>query len=69
MVFDGAVRYNFGIGSIEDGPLDPVEDADGHNPGVPEGGCRIEFEYVSKVREHIPIKGFQGFRYRWWDLD
>ena len=66
VVHDGAVRYNFGIGCIEEGPLAPIEDAEGHNPGVPRGGCRIEFSDVAKVDPTIPIRGFQGHRYRWW---
>ena len=66
VVHDGAVRYNFGIGYIEEGPLAPIEDAEGHNPGVQRGGCRIEFSDVAQVDPTIPIRGFQGHRYRWW---
>jgi len=66
VVHDGEVRYNFGIGYIEEGPLKPIEDAEGHNPGVPRGGCRIYFSDVAKVEQTIPIRGFQGHRYRWW---
>jgi len=66
VLHDGYVKYNFGIAEIEDGPLDPVEDAEGHNSGVPDGGCRIWFSDLHVLKEPIKKKGFQGFRYRWW---
>ena len=68
VLYDGVIRYNFEVAKIEQGPLPPVEDAEGHNPGVPEGGCRIWFNecYVIESKDLISFKGFQGFRYRWW---
>ena len=63
VVYDGTIRYAFETGSFESGPKPPVEDAEGHNLGIPKGGIRVWFEDVYDVDPPIPMKGFQGFRY------
>ena len=63
VVHDGAIRYAFETGNFHLGPRPPVEDAEGHNPGIPKGGIRAWLEEVHEVDPPIPMKGFQGFRY------
>ena len=75
----GRLRGGLEIREIENGPLDPLSDVDGYNPSVPSGGCRLQFydSIGSKVLTLIGdkdfpslrIKGFQGFRYKWWKFD
>jgi len=77
-VCGGRLRGGLEIREVEDGPLDPLSDAEGHNPSVPAGGCRLQFydSQSAKVlteigdEKYFPslrIKGFRGFRYKWWE--
>ncbi len=74
------VEYGVEIKKIERGPLPSIENAWGYNPPVPKNGCRLHFfdsksahtfTYPDEGHDFppIPSKGFQGFRYKWWEWD
>lgn len=72
------VEYGVEIKEIERGPLEAIEDAYGYNPPVPKNGCRLHFFDSIGAQcwtqddsdfPYIPSKGFQGFRYKWWEWD
>jgi len=75
------VEFGVEIKEIERGPIPAIKDAYGCNPPVPKNGCRLHFYdslsahvYTDSTREDsifpaISCKGFQGFRYKWWEWD
>lgn len=77
-VNEGKVHYGAEIKKIVRGPRPPLKNADGYNPAIPKGGCRLYFFGSESAHvwtdpddtthfPPIPSKGFQGFRYKWWD--
>ena len=75
----GGVQYGVEVKKIVKGPRKAYKNADGHNPDVPKGGCRLTFfdsksahqwtdKKDTKYFPFIPVeRGFQGFRYVWWE--
>lgn len=78
-VSDEAIVYGAEVKNLECGPLPEIDEAEGYNPPVKNGGCRLTFfdSYSASIwtdpnlEDHwfprLPCKGFQGFRYKWWD--
>ena len=76
----GAVHFGVEIKKIIKGPRPALKNAEGHNPPIKKGGCRLYFFDSKSAQQwtdpdpndkYFPIisveKGFQGFRYKWWD--
>ena len=79
-VNQGIIEYGVEVKKIVKGPRPALKNAEGHNPPLKKGGCRLYFfdsksahqwtdpDPKDKYFPIIPVgKGFQGFRYKWWD--